>query len=75
MFIALGGASIGLGLSTGLLALMTAAITGGTPSMAAMPMGVLAGGLAIALTFAVLTGLLPALRASRCRPAEAFSRS
>ena len=75
MFIALGGALIGLGLSTGLLALMTAAITGGAPSLASMPVGVLAGGLAIALTFAVLTGLLPALRASRCQPAEAFSRS
>lgn len=73
--IAVLGASIGLLLSTALLALITAAITGGPPSLAALPLKVPVTGLGLAVLFGIVTALLPTYRAARIRPAEAFSRS
>lgn len=75
LMIAIAGALTGLLLSTALLALMAAAITGGAPSLAALPLGVLASGLGIAILFGAATALIPSWRAARIRPAEAFSRS
>ncbi len=75
LIIAVAGALFGLTLASALLALMAAGITGGTPSLASLPLGVLASGLGIAILFGAATALIPTFRAARIRPAEAFSRS
>lgn len=75
LMVMLGGALLGLSASMVLLALMASALTGAPPSLAATPVAIAASGLAIALLFGAATAALPTWRASRIRPAAAFSRS
>ncbi|HZF96046.1 MAG TPA: ABC transporter permease [Allosphingosinicella sp.] len=75
LIVAVVGALLGLALSSLLLALMSAGITGAAPTLSSLPLGVLASGLGIAALFGTATALLPTYRAARISPAEAFSRS